>query len=119
MEGTFREWLNERVGSGDGKVSQRELARRLSASGRIDPENARRTIGRIARGSAKASQPTRDAIQEALGDSTAPSVEQEDSDEAITRELVVVEIEAMIAARRREIRNLIRYRRVVRAGIAV
>lgn len=119
MEGAFRDWLNERVGDAEGKVSQRELARRLAAGGRVDAENARRTIGRIARGEVKASQPTRDSIQAALNDHTAPSAEDEDSDEAITRELVMVEIEAMIAARRREIRNLIRYRRLVRAGVAI
>ena len=118
MEGTFREWLEgalERSG-----VSRRELARRLADDAPVgDPDSYRRNISRILRGQVKASQPTRDAIQKALDDHTAPSVEDEDSDEAITRELVVIEIEAMIAARRREIKNLIRYRRLVQTGVAV
>lgn len=122
MEGSFRDWLNERVGEGDGMVSRHELARRIAGqdtTGTTDPENVRRSLRRIMGGQVKASQPTRDAIQKALNDHTAPSVEDEDSDDAITRELVVVELEAMIASRRREIRNLIRYRRLVVSGGAV
>lgn len=115
MERTFREWLNARVGAGK-PVSQRELARRLAglAPSDGDPENTRRTVGRIARGEVKASQPTRDAIQRALDDRTAPSVD--DEDEAITREMVLVEVEEMIHARNDELRKLRRFQRVLTNG---
>lgn len=118
MESTFRDWLDSALVRHG--VSRRELARRLADDAPVgDPESYRRNLGRILKGEVKASQPTRDSIQKALGDFTAPSAEAEDSDEAITAELVIVELEAMIAARRREIRNLIRYRRLVASGGAV
>lgn len=92
MEGTtFRDWLTARVGDDEGQVSRRELARRLAeqAPGDGDPDSYRSSLRRILRGDRVASQPTRDAIQRALGDDTAPSVEDEAKDEPITRELVI------------------------------
>lgn len=85
--GTFKEWLGERVGDGTGKVSRRELARRLADKPHAgDVESHRSSLRRILRGERVASQPTRDAIQAALEDWSAPSVDSEDSDTGISHE---------------------------------
>lgn len=76
MEGTFREWLADRLG-GEGKVSRRELARRLAEGNPSEEESHRRSIRRILAGSRSPSQRTRDAIQDALNDHSAPREEDE------------------------------------------
>lgn len=93
--GTFRDWLSERVGTGPGQVSRRELARRLAdaAPGDGDIDSYRSSLRRILRGERVATQRTRDSIQDALGDHTAPKVD--DEDEPLTREMVVAGLERM------------------------
>jgi len=95
---TFSAWLAERVGDGPGKISRRELGRRLAAK---HPEDGgqqrlidaqRRNVRRILAGQ-KATQATRDAICDALDlpRDSAPSVEDEDEEtdlvEALFRRL--------------------------------
>lgn len=90
MEGRFKDWLEDALRRHD--VSRRELARRLADQhpGDGDPESYRRNIGRILSGDVVSpSQPTREAIQAALDDFTAPSVDDEESDSAITREMLL------------------------------
>lgn len=79
----FREWLKEALERHE--VSRRELARRLAERDPSDgdPETHRRSIRRILDGTILSpTQPTRDAIQDALGDETAPTVQDEDRSEA-------------------------------------
>lgn len=89
MEGkTFRGWLEQRVGDEPGQVSRRELARKLAEKtpGKGDPESYRRSIRRILMGERNPSQATRDAIQDALGDRSAPTLSDEESDAGVTAE---------------------------------
>lgn len=86
----FKEWLAERVGDAPGQVSRRELARRLAAQhpgngGTHTAESHRRSIRRILAGEINPTQPTRDAIMDALEDESAPTVEDE-NDEGISRD---------------------------------
>lgn len=83
---TFREWLGRALEEGD--VSRHELARRLADQhpGNGNPEDYRRTVRRILKGDTNPSQPTRDAITEALGRTDAPRADEEDRDETITRD---------------------------------
>jgi hypothetical protein len=80
----FRVWLSDRVGDGPGKVSRRELSRRLAAQ---DPTNGdsevyRRTVRRILDGSIGNPTPsTREAIEDALEDHSAPSAADDEEDE--------------------------------------
>lgn len=82
---TFTAWLNARVGDDPGKVSRRELAKRLAATHPDDGRQQRlidaqrRNVRRILNGQ-KATQATRDAICEALGDHSAPSTDDEDEE---------------------------------------
>lgn len=89
---TFKHWLSERVGDGPGQVSRRELARRLAArhpgaGGEETVESHRRNLRKILKGeTAHPTQPTRDAIQDALDDHTAPTAEEDAADSPITRD---------------------------------
>lgn len=85
-EGRFKDWLEdalERHG-----VSRRELGRRLAGQhpGDGDPESYRRNLGRILGGEVSPTQPTREAIQAALEDWSAPSVSDEERDSPISRD---------------------------------
>lgn len=87
MEGRFRDWLQDALERHE--ISRRELARRLAAQhpGAGDPESYRRNLGRILSGDVGSpSQPTREAIQAALEDFSAPSVEDEERDAPIRRD---------------------------------
>lgn len=82
----FRDWLADRVGDGNGKVSRRELARRLVVGSGLPAtpklvESQRRSIRRILNGEVSPKQQTRDSIQAALDDFSAPSVIDEDVEE--------------------------------------
>lgn len=89
---TFKDWLAERVGDAPGCVSRRELARRLAAQhpgdgGEETAESHRRNLRKILKGeTANPTQATRDAIQDALDDHTAPTAEQDAADSPITRD---------------------------------
>lgn len=92
---TFTGWLRERVGEEPGKVSRRELAKRLAAKhpdeGRhqklIDAQ--RRNVRRILAGQ-KAIQATRDAICDALGEprGSAPAASDEDEETELVEALL-------------------------------
>ena len=88
MGETFREWLEARVGSETGKVSRRELGRRLAARtpGDGEAESYRRSIRRILNGDQIPTQATRDSIQDALDDHTAPSADDEATQSEISRD---------------------------------
>lgn len=79
MSATFKEWLERTLERQ--QVSRRELARRLATRHPGDYEEAvethRRSVRRILAGRTRPSNKTREAIQDALGDHTAPSVEDE------------------------------------------
>ena len=86
MEGRFKEWLEDAIVRHG--VSRRELARRLASQhpGNGDPESYRRNLGRILAGDVSPTQPTREAIQAALDDFSAPSVDDEAEDAPISRD---------------------------------
>ncbi len=89
MEGAFRDWLSERVGDEPQKVSRRELARRLSERDG-DPESHRRTVRRILNGDTPSpTQRTRNAIQDALEDWSAPSAADDAASEPTLEEMVL------------------------------
>lgn len=99
----FRDWLEQRVGDGPGKTSRRELARRLAAQHPVDgdPEVYRRTIRRILDGSiVNPTQATRDAIQEALEDQSAPSADDEEDELDVASTLLVLARESAELNRR-------------------
>ena len=88
---TFRDWLGERVGDAPGLVSRRELGRRLAGQHpeeHVDPDSYRRTVRRILNGEVNPSQRTRDSIQDALRDWSAPRHDDEprEEDEPLSRE---------------------------------
>jgi hypothetical protein len=93
MEGTFQEWLEQRVSEqpSPGKVSRRELARRLADlhPDNGDPDHHRRSLRRILKGERVPRQPYRDSIQDALDDHTAPTHEDEIASEAMVRERLI------------------------------
>lgn len=82
---TFKEWLAARVGEG-GQVSRRELARRLAGKYQGDAESHRRSIRRILDGERNPTQTTRDSIQDVLDDWSAPRVDDEVADQAISHD---------------------------------
>jgi transcriptional regulator with XRE-family HTH domain len=67
VTGSFREWLRDTLETQG--VSRRELARRLPG----DPESNRRTLRRILSGETNPTDRTREEIEAALGDHSAPS----------------------------------------------
>jgi len=91
---TFSAWLADRVGDQPGKVSRRELAKRLAANHPEDGRQQRlidaqrRNVRRILAGQ-KATQTTRDAIVDALDlpRDSAPSVDDEDEETELVEAL--------------------------------
>lgn len=89
----FREWLGDALTVSG--LSKREVARRMAAkhpSGvKLDTiETARRTINKILAGDLTPTQPTRDSIAEALEREDAPSVDDDEDDEPVSREAIEV-----------------------------
>lgn len=92
---TFRVWLRDALAAGG--HTQRGLARRIAerhpeGANVSTIESARTALRKILRGDVNPSQPTRDAIQEALGRDDAPTAAEEAASESITREMVVEEL---------------------------
>lgn len=80
----FRDWLSSAIV--ESGLSKREIARRMAAKHprgvSLDTiETGRRTLNKILSGVLTPTQPTRDAIAEAIGRDDAPTVESEDEDE--------------------------------------
>lgn len=103
---TFSEWLGDRVGTGTGKLSKRELARRLAhqSDGTAERVEAqRRNVRRILNGQ-RATQTTRNMICDALDVPRveAPSVEDEDEESSVVETLtlaLLAEVEEVIRGR--------------------
>lgn len=106
MRETFREWLDDRVG--EGRISKRELARRLAADGLSDPESHRRSIRRILDGTINPQNRTREAIGAALEDDSYPRVEDEDDCDDVDAQLQALAREQAELSRR--------FRRLVKAA---
>lgn len=99
----FRTWLSDRVGDEPGKVSRRELARRLAGQHPADgdPEVYRRTIRRILDGSiGNPTEATREAIEDALDDHSAPSTDDEEDELDMAAELQALARESFELNRR-------------------
>lgn len=95
MNGThgFQEWLEGAIR--DAGETHRGLARKIAAqhpegASESTIESARTTLRRILGGKLNPTQPTRDAIQEALGRDDAPTVDEERaSDDPTFQEMVL------------------------------
>jgi len=95
MEGpriSFGDWLRDAIAA-EG-VSHRGLARRIAekhpqGANETTIDSARRTLRKILHNDLNPTQPTRDAIQEALGRTDAPRVDDEERDEPLTREMLL------------------------------
>lgn len=114
MEGprTFRDWLGAAL-EGEGETI-RGLAKKIAekhpeGANSSTIESARTSLRKILHGKSNPTQPTRDAIQQALGRDDAPTVEDEAEDEPVSREMVLDEL-------RRLRRNSLRLERALTNG---
>lgn len=111
---TFKDWLGERVGEGPGRVSRRELARRLAAApdGATDAESHRRSIRRFLDGAVNPTNATRKSIGAVLGDDSYPMVEDEDEEDMAATLQALVREQAAIGRRIRKVARAARQERV-------